>query len=96
MGCSPWTVGKLSRLSSPVSDFYALPFHSLVTNIVYLPETIADRPSALREQAYLEERPLTLPMLDPNGWKLLAPVEAEGTLVPNAIVTAQLSIASPV
>jgi len=68
---------------------------SLTTNIVYLPETIADRPSTLRERAYLEERPLTLPTLDPNGWKLLSPVEAEGTLVPNAIVTAQLSIASP-
>ena len=67
-----------------------------MTNIAYIPETIAEPPSALREQAYLEEVPLAMPVLDPSGWKLLPQVEAVGTMVPNASVIAQLSIANPV
>jgi hypothetical protein len=67
-----------------------------MTNIVYMPETIAERPSALRERAYLEETPLAIPALDPGGWKLLPWVKAKGTLVPNATVNARLSIANPV
>jgi hypothetical protein len=67
-----------------------------MTNIVYMPETIAERPSALREKAYLEETPVALPTLDPNGWKLLPSVKVVGTLIPNATVTARLSIANPV
>jgi len=39
---------------------------------------------------------MALPTSDPTGWKLLPPVEAVGTLIPNATVTAQLSIANPV
>jgi len=38
---------------------------------------------------------MSLPTSDPTGWKLLPPVEAVGTLIPNATVTAQLSIANP-
>jgi len=68
---------------------------SLMTYIAYLPETIAGRPSALREQAYLEGKPLPPPMLDQGGWKLLSPLKAVGTIVPKATVTAQLSIATP-
>jgi len=67
-----------------------------MTDIVYMPETIAEPPSALREQAYLEEVPLAMPTLDPGGWKLLPRVEAIGTMVPNATLIAQLSIANPV
>jgi len=67
-----------------------------MTNIVYLPETIAERPSALREQVYQDRHPMPSPTLDPSGWKLLPPVEAVGTLVKNATVTAQLAIANPV
>ena len=67
-----------------------------MTNVTYMPETIAERPSALREQAYLEEVPLAMPALDPGGWKLLPQVEAVDTMVPNAALTAQLSIANPV
>lgn len=67
-----------------------------MTDIAYIPETIADPPSALREQAYLEEVPLTMPALDPGGWKLLPRVEAVDNIVPNATVTAQLSVANPV
>lgn len=67
-----------------------------MTNIVYLPETIAERPSALREQVYLDRCPMPSPTLDPSGWKLLPPVEAVGTLVKNATVMAQLAIANPV
>jgi hypothetical protein len=67
-----------------------------MTYIAYLPETIAGRPSALREQAYLEGKPLAPPMLDQGGWKLLSPLRAVGTIVPKATVTAQLSIATPV
>ena len=67
-----------------------------MTNIAYIPETIAEPPSALREQAYLEELPLAVPALDPGGWKMLPRVEAVGTMVPNATVIAQLSIANPV
>lgn len=67
-----------------------------MTNIAYMPETIAEPPSALREQAYLEEVPLAMPALDPGGWKLLPRVEAVGTMVPNVAVIAQLSIANPV
>lgn len=67
-----------------------------MTDIVYMPETIAEPPSALREQAYLEEVPLAMPTLDPGGWKLLPRVEAVGTMVPNATLIAQLSIANPV
>jgi hypothetical protein len=67
-----------------------------MTNIVYMPETIAEPPSALREQAYLKELPVALPVLDPGGWKMLPPVEAVDTLVPNATATARLSIANPV
>ncbi|KAI0254027.1 hypothetical protein BJV78DRAFT_1280438 [Lactifluus subvellereus] len=69
--------------------------NSLTTNIVYLPETIAERPSLLREQSYMEEAPLAPPTLDSRGWKLLPPVETVGTLVPDTTVTAQLAIASP-
>ncbi|KAF8485984.1 hypothetical protein DFH94DRAFT_162877 [Russula ochroleuca] len=69
--------------------------NSLMTNIVYMPETIAEPPSALREQAYLKELPVALPVLDPGGWKMLPPVEAVDTLVPNATATARLSIANP-
>lgn len=67
-----------------------------MTNIVYLPETIAERPSALRAQVYLDGLEMPLPVLDPHGWKLLAPVEAVDTLVKNATVIVQLSIANPV
>jgi hypothetical protein len=67
-----------------------------MTNIVYMPETIAERPSALREQAYQKELPVALPALDPGGWKMLPAVEAVDTLVPNTTVTARLSIANPV
>ena len=67
-----------------------------MTPIVYLPETIAESPSALREQAYIENISIALPVIDSCGWKLLPPVEAVGTLVPNASVTARLSIANPV
>ncbi len=61
-----------------------------------MPETIAESPTALREQAYLDNIPLALPALDSGGWKLLPWVEAIGTLVPDAMATARLSIASPV
>ena len=67
-----------------------------MTHIVYMPETVAERPTPLRERAYLEETPVAMPTLDPSGWKLLSPVKAEGTLVPGASVIAQLSIANPV
>lgn len=67
-----------------------------MTNIAYLPETIAERPSPLREQVYLDRRPMPSPTLDSSGWKLLPPVEAVGSLVKNATVTAQLAIANPV
>jgi hypothetical protein len=67
-----------------------------MTNIVYLPETIAERPSPLREQVYLDRHPMPSPVLDPSGWKLLPPVEAVGSLVKNATVTARLAIANPV
>jgi hypothetical protein len=68
-----------------------------MTNIAYMPETIAEPPSALREQAYLEELPLATPALDPGGWKLLPRVEAVGpSTFPNAAVIAQLYIANPV
>ncbi len=72
-----------------------------MTNIVYMPETVAEPPSTLREQAYLDDVPLATPTLDPGGWKLLprVPVETAGTLVPNITVItviAQLSIANPV
>lgn len=66
-----------------------------MTNIVYMPETIAERPSALREQAYIEEQPLALPTLDPSGWKLLPPLKAD-TVIPNVTATFRLSIANPV
>ncbi|KAI9509808.1 hypothetical protein F5148DRAFT_694274 [Russula earlei] len=69
--------------------------NSLMTHIVYIPETKAERPSALREQAYLEGKPLAPPSLDPAGWKLLPPLEVVDTLVPNVTVTAHLSIAHP-
>jgi hypothetical protein len=71
-------------------------FCSLTTNIIYLPETVADRPSALREQSEIDESPLAPPSQDPHGWKVLPPVQAEGTIVPDISVTAQLSIAFPV
>jgi hypothetical protein len=61
-----------------------------------MPETISESPSALREQAYLEGNPIALPALDYDGWKVLRPVKAVGTLVSNAIVTARLFIANPV
>lgn len=67
-----------------------------MTNIVYLPETVAERPSELRERVPFFDSPMALPTSDPTGWKLLNPVEAMGTLIPNATVIAQLSIASPV
>ena len=67
-----------------------------MTQIVHVPETIAENPSALRELAYSEGIPIALPALDSGGWKALSPVKAVGTLVPNAIVTARLSIANPV
>lgn len=67
-----------------------------MTDIVHVPETIAESPSALRELAYLEDIPIAFPVLDSGGWKSLPPVDAVGTLVSNAVVTARLSIANPV
>ncbi|KAI0255040.1 hypothetical protein BJV78DRAFT_1359029 [Lactifluus subvellereus] len=69
--------------------------NSLVTNIVYLPETIAEPPSALREQSYINDIPLAPPSEDPRGWKLLPLVESVGTIVPDTTMTAQLAIATP-
>ena len=61
----------------------------------YLPETTAERPSILREQAYLTPpSDLPTPTVDPGGWKILSPVEVD--LVPYTTVTLQLSIANPV
>lgn len=85
-------VSSTSCLPSASHPFY----DSLMTNIAYMPETIAERPSPLKEQAYVEELPLAIPALDPGGWKLLPQVEAIGTMVPNATVIAQLSISNPV
>lgn len=67
-----------------------------MTDIVHVPETIAEKPSALRELAYLEDIPIALPILDSGGWKSLPPVEVVGNLVSNAVLTARLSIANPV
>lgn len=70
--------------------------NSLTSDFCYLPETTAERPSFLREQAYLNPSnpsDLPTPTLDPGGWKLLPPVKA--VLVPNTTVTLQLSIANP-
>jgi hypothetical protein len=67
-----------------------------MTQIVHMPETKAENPSALRERAYSEGIPIALPVLDSGGWKALPPVKAVGTLIPNADVTARLSIANPV
>ena len=67
-----------------------------MTNIVYIPETVAECPSELRERVPFDDRSMTLPTSDPTGWKLLPPVEAVGTLIPDATVIAQLSIANPV
>ena len=86
----------VSSVSTICSPRLTPPHCSLTTNIVYMPETIAERPSALRERAYIEGGPVAAPTLDPGGWKLLPRVKAAGTLAPNAIVTAQLSIANPV
>ena len=59
-----------------------------------MPGTIAENPSPLRELAYLDDIPIALPEIDSDGWKVLPPVKV--ALVPNAIVTARLSIANPV
>ena len=67
-----------------------------MTDIVHVPETIAEKPSPLRELAYSEGIPIALPVLDSGGWKSLPSVEAVGTLVSDAVVTARLSIANPV
>ncbi|KAI9463276.1 hypothetical protein BJY52DRAFT_1254315 [Lactarius psammicola] len=69
--------------------------NSLASDFCYLPETTAERPSILREQAYLNPTPsdIPTPTLDPGGWKLLPPVKAN--LIPNTTVTLQLSIANP-
>jgi len=67
-----------------------------MTDIVHVPETIAEKPSALRKLAYLEDILIAMPVLDSGGWKSLPPVEAVGTLISNAVVTARLSIANPV
>ncbi|KAI0277295.1 hypothetical protein BGY98DRAFT_1097546 [Russula aff. rugulosa BPL654] len=66
---------------------------SLETQIVHMPGTIAENPSPLRELAYLDDIPIALPEIDSDGWKVLPPVKV--ALVPNAIVTARLSIANP-
>ncbi|KAH9052920.1 hypothetical protein EDB83DRAFT_1179253 [Lactarius deliciosus] len=68
---------------------------SLVSDFCYFPETTAERPSTLREKAYLNPTQLDIPTptLDPGGWKLLPSVKA--VLVPNTAVTLQLSIANP-
>ena len=38
---------------------------------------------------------MTLPALDPSGWKLLPPVETD-SVIPNITLTLRLSIANPV
>ncbi|KAI9439828.1 hypothetical protein H4582DRAFT_1551445 [Lactarius indigo] len=69
--------------------------NSLVSDFCYIPETTAERPSILREKAYLNPTSsgIPTPTLDPSGWKLLPPVKA--VLVPDTAVTLQLSIANP-
>ncbi|KAH9003147.1 hypothetical protein EDB86DRAFT_3073627 [Lactarius hatsudake] len=68
---------------------------SLTSDFCYFPETTAERPSILREKAYLNPTQLDIPppTLDPGGWKLLPSVKA--VLVPNTAVTLQMSIANP-
>lgn len=69
--------------------------NSLMSDFCYFPETTAERPSILREKAYLNptQSDIPTPTLDPGGWKLLPSVKA--VLVPNTAVTLQLSIANP-
>ncbi|KAI0303668.1 hypothetical protein B0F90DRAFT_1309737 [Multifurca ochricompacta] len=89
------SVDNTSVLASPVDPLHASISCSLTSNLVYIPETTAEHPSILRQRAYFNKSPLDPPILDPGGWKLLPPVEAVGTLVPNVTVIAHLSIANP-
>jgi len=93
VGGSPQTIRIYCLLPSSAS---VSPLCSLAFDLCYLPETTAERPTILREQAYLNPTPpdLPTPTIDPGGWKLLPPVKA--ALIPNTAVTLQLSIANPV
>ncbi|KAA1477189.1 hypothetical protein DENSPDRAFT_884883 [Dentipellis sp. KUC8613] len=70
---------------------------TLSTNFVYLPNSVAEQPSALREVAYREGSALPGPQEDPEGWKVLSAVELKGHLFGSRPValTYTLAIAAP-
>ncbi|KAJ7650104.1 hypothetical protein FB45DRAFT_9710 [Roridomyces roridus] len=70
---------------------------TLVTSFAYLPITQSDRPSALRQVAYQEGSDLVGPDGDPEGWKVLPPVQMKGKLfdVRDVVVECTLAIATP-
>ncbi|KAI0067292.1 hypothetical protein BV25DRAFT_1911946 [Artomyces pyxidatus] len=67
------------------------------TNFVYLPHSIAEPPSALREVAYREGSAIIGPDDDPEGWQVLSTADIKGRMFATKSVSVQciLAIASP-
>ena len=64
----------------------------LTTSIFYTPLTRAESPSALRQEAYNNGTPLPGPDGDPEGWKVLPPVQIKGTLFTTKPVEIQCTV----
>ncbi|KAH9984133.1 hypothetical protein BJV77DRAFT_1072385, partial [Russula vinacea] len=89
---------KRSRSSGKLSGKHSYPFSFVLPDdkgVLFIDYKIV---ATVRHGLFSVDnsgRPVAAPTLDPGGWKLLPRVKAAGTLAPNAIVTAQLSIANP-
>ncbi|TCD63202.1 hypothetical protein EIP91_005841 [Steccherinum ochraceum] len=51
---------------------------TLSTSFVYIPVSRAEPPSRLRQLAYTDSSPLIGPDVDPEGWKVLPPIQVAG------------------
>jgi hypothetical protein len=64
----------------------------LSTNFAFVPRTVAEPPSALRAQAYVEGGVILGPDVDPEGWRVYDPVKITGTLFGTREVSVQCTV----
>jgi hypothetical protein len=73
-----------------------LPDNSLSTSIFYTPLSRSEPPSLLRQAAYNAGAPLVGPAGDPEGWKVLPPVQFTGTLFNQRPVTVVCTVSQAI
>lgn len=67
----------------------------LSTNFAFIPRTVAEPPSTLRLQAYVEGGMILGPDADPEGWKVYDPVKMTGTLFGTREVSVECTVSDP-